>query len=199
MKSSAAIKSFVGEATLIRRARGADRAALAALVEHYWQPVYCWLLRLSHSHQEAEDLTQETFQKALTGLASFRTGTSWKPWLFRIAYHSFLNRRRAERNGWVPLPADLSWPGPGPLEQLENRENLERVKDAMRRLPVPLRDALLLRTQDQLPFPDVAAALKTSVANARWRVCMARKRLMRYLNRSTPCGGPGGRAPTTVP
>src|SRR5438477_2236623 len=72
---------FVGESDLIRRARAGDRDAFGGLVRHYWQLVYRWLYHRTHRHHTAEDLTQEAFLKAFTGLASFRTGSTWRPWL----------------------------------------------------------------------------------------------------------------------
>jgi RNA polymerase sigma-70 factor, ECF subfamily len=183
VNTSSAPTEFVGEPDLIRRARAGDRAAFTGLVTHYWQLVYRWLYRWTHRHHTAEDLTQETFLKAFTGLHSFRTGNSWWPWLRRIAYHTFLNQRRAERMKRVSLPDDLPDREPEPLKRLLTREHLERLAEAVRRLPASLREALLLRTEGHLRFRDMAAALKTSVANARWRVFMARKRVLSFLRR----------------
>ena len=83
------------EHDVIRRAQKGDRTAFAKLVEHYWDRLYRWLYHLSHDRHTAEDLTQETFLKALNGLASFKAGTNLQAWLFRIAHNSFLNLRAA--------------------------------------------------------------------------------------------------------
>jgi RNA polymerase sigma-70 factor, ECF subfamily len=59
--------------------------AFAAVVEEHWQAVYRLLRSLSGNVHETEDLTQETFLRALQRLASFQPGTNMRNWLMRIA------------------------------------------------------------------------------------------------------------------
>ena len=80
------------EAGLIRDARKGDRRAFAALVERYWDRLYRWMFTW-HS-EGAEDLCQEAFLKAMTGLSGFREGKNFRAWLFRIAYNAFINQHR---------------------------------------------------------------------------------------------------------
>ncbi len=59
------------EPELVRRSRKGDQQAFARLVEHYWDRLYRWLYHLVHDRHRAEDITQEAFLKAYSGLPSF--------------------------------------------------------------------------------------------------------------------------------
>src|SRR5712692_3280295 len=89
---------------LVQRAQGGDRPAFAVLIERYWDRLYRWMFHLTHNQHAAEDLTQETFLKAFGGLASFRAGTNFRAWLFRIAYNSFVNEQREARRARQTFP-----------------------------------------------------------------------------------------------
>jgi len=62
----------------------------------YYQNLYHYLLSLTHNAAEAEDLTSETFCRALQSLASFKEQSSAKTWLFSIARHLWLQQRRRQ-------------------------------------------------------------------------------------------------------
>ncbi|MBV9122916.1 MAG: sigma-70 family RNA polymerase sigma factor, partial [Planctomycetes bacterium] len=82
------------ELVLVRQAQEGDRAAFAVLVERYWERLYRWLFHLTHHRQAAEDVAQETFLKAFASLSSFRAGTNFRAWVFRIAFNTFVNEQR---------------------------------------------------------------------------------------------------------
>src|SRR5262249_484500 len=95
------------EHLLVRAAQEGDRRAFAALVERYWDRLYRWLYHLTHDCHAAEDLTQETFLKAFAALDSFRAGTNFRAWLFRIGHNSFANQRRVAPRARPPIPEHL--------------------------------------------------------------------------------------------
>jgi RNA polymerase sigma-70 factor, ECF subfamily len=166
----------------VRQARAGDRTAFAALVERYWSPVHRWLYGLTHSCHSAEDLTQETFLKAWTALPSLQGSASFRPWLFRIARNCLVDSRRGARaTPMEPLPGAIPGAEPGPLATAVGRESLALVQKACDRLPVHLRSALLLWTQEGLTYPEIAEALEITEETARWRVCRARQLLLRQL------------------
>ena len=83
----------------LRRARQGDSAAFAALYLQHSAAVYTLALRMSGQRSEAEDLTQETFLRALQSLSSAREGVSLGPWLKRIAANLAIDRQRRLRPG----------------------------------------------------------------------------------------------------
>jgi RNA polymerase sigma-70 factor (ECF subfamily) len=171
----------VDENDLISRAQAGDRQAFAALVERYWDNLYRWLFHLTHDQHAAEDLAQETFLKAFRGLASFRPGSHFRAWLFRIAHNSFLNQRRHAARCGQPVPDHVATNEAGPAEEAASRETLQLVARAVGRLPTEFRAAFLLRMEEGLSFREIARVLGLTEETARWRVFKARQKLMSVL------------------
>jgi RNA polymerase sigma-70 factor (ECF subfamily) len=169
------------EHVVIHRAQSGDRSAFAQLVERYWDRLYRWLYHLAHDRHTAEDLTQETFVKALAHLHTFRAGGSFQAWVFRIAHNSFVNLRRADRRVREPFPDQLPSAADGPADQVMNRETLQLLARAVGRLPSEFRAAFLLRVEENLSFRQIADVLQISEETARWRVFKARQKLMDVL------------------
>ena len=164
-------------------AQAGDRDAFARLVECYWDRLYRWMYQLTRDRHKAEDLTQETFLKVLAALGSFRTGTNFRAWLFRIGHNNFVNLKRAERKNVQTLSDDPPSRDPGtPDGSAADRESLRLVARAVEDLSAEFRSALLLRVDDQLSFRDVAAVLNITEETARWRVFKARQKLMKVLS-----------------
>src|SRR5215203_4414444 len=81
------------------------------------------LYHLTRDRHSAEDLTQETFLKALGAVQSFRPGSNFRAWVFRIGHNNFVNQKRSERRSRVSLPEDLAAPDVGGAEvTAEGRE-----------------------------------------------------------------------------
>jgi len=170
------------EAESIRAAQTGDRAAFARLVERYWDRLYRWLYHLTRDRYTAEDLTQETFLKALAAIRSFRPGSNFRAWLFRIGHNNFVNQKRSDRRTKHPLPEDMAGPETGgPEVAAENREAIEAINKAIANLPADFRAALMLRVVEGLSFREVAKVLGTTEETARWRVFKARQKLLKVL------------------
>jgi RNA polymerase sigma-70 factor (ECF subfamily) len=169
------------EHVVIHRAQKGERSAFAQLVEHYWDRLYRWLYHLTHDRHTAEDLTQDTFVKALANLQTFRTGGHFQAWVFRIAHNNFVNLRRSARRVREPFPDHLPSLEEGPADQAMNRETLQLLARAVGRLPSEFRSAFLLRVEEKLSFRQIAEVLQISEETARWRVFKARQKLMEVL------------------
>jgi RNA polymerase sigma-70 factor, ECF subfamily len=170
------------EAGLIRDARKGDRRAFASLVERYWDRLYRWMYHLTHHRQGAEDLCQEAFLKAMTGLSGFREGSNFRAWLFRIAYNAFINQHRKASRQRDTFPVNVAANGEGPAEQAMSKESLKMLARAVGRLPDDFRAAFLLRVEEDLSFKQIADILEITEETARWRVFKARQKLMDVLS-----------------
>ena len=170
------------EADWIRAAQAGDRSAFARLIERYWDRLYRWLYRMTRDRHMAEDLTQETFLKALAAVKSFRAGSNFRAWVFRIGHNNFVNQKRSERRTKHQLTDDAAAPELGNAgTAMENREAVEAIARAVADLPGDFRAALTLRVEEGLSFRDVARILNTTEETARWRVFKARQKLMKVL------------------
>jgi RNA polymerase sigma-70 factor (ECF subfamily) len=170
------------EAALLAAAQAGDRPAFGRLVRAYWDRLYRWLFHLTRDRHRAEDLTQETFLKALAALASFRPGTNFRAWLFRIGHNNFVNLKRADKRAAGSLPDDAPGrPAPTAEAVAGDREAVRRVMAAVGQLPPDFRAALILRAEEGLSFKEVAEVLGTTEETARWRVFKARQKLVGVL------------------
>lgn len=170
----------------ITDAQSGDRDAFARMVELYWERLYRWLYHMTRDRHQAEDLTQETFLKALGALKSFRAGTNFRAWLFRIGHNNFVNMKRLQKRVGHALPEDTPHRDLAtPLEHSANRETVQLVADAVEQLPPDYRSALLLRVENELSFREIAAIMEITEETARWRVFKARQKLMQMLESET--------------
>ena len=171
------------ETDWIIAAQKGDRASYARVVNAYWERLYRWLFRMTHDRHKAEDLTQETFLKALAAIGSFRAGSNFRAWLFRIAHNNFVNLKRGEKRATQSLPDEpMQADGaPGPPTTASDRETLALVAKAVAELPPDFRSALLLRAEEGLSFREVALILNITEETARWRVFKARQKLVKVL------------------
>ncbi|MBA4192257.1 MAG: hypothetical protein C0467_30170 [Planctomycetaceae bacterium] len=171
------------ERDCVRRAQAGDRAAFAALVDRYWNPVRSWLASMTRQEHLAEDLTQEAFLKAWAGLPKLAAEMTFRVWLFRIARNEFLAFARSPRTAIREELPDVPDQTPGPPQRLEEQEARNALRAAIEKLPETYRDAYLLWTHERLPYMEIADILDVTEETARWRVCEARQRLAAALRR----------------
>lgn len=170
------------ESDWIAAAQAGDRQAFGRLVTAYWDRLYRWLYHLTRDRHQAEDLAQETFLKALAGVGSFRPGSNFRAWLFRIGHNNFVNLKRATKRITGPLPDDApAPPGVTAEDAAAGKEAQQAVAQAVAGLPPEFRAALMLRTDEGLSFKEVAVILDTTEETARWRVFKARQKLLTVL------------------
>src|SRR3984957_7915224 len=105
---------------------------------------------LTQNREEAEDLVQETYAKALKGFSSFRVGTNFRAWIYRILRNTFLTSRTGlKATMTVPLDTEEDAPQVAiehdtPETLLFERSDRERLQRAIDQLPVYFREILLL-------------------------------------------------------
>jgi RNA polymerase sigma factor (sigma-70 family) len=167
---------------LARQEPDGGRAAFAAIVEEHWTAVYRTLYALSGNTHDTEDLTQETFLRALDGLASFRPDTRMRAWLLRIATNAYFDARRKQRRARVqPLVNDPPVAAGCPGHALEVAEESALLKAAMEELSETTRLVFHLRATEDLSFREIAELVGTTEQGARWHMHQARTRLLARL------------------
>lgn len=170
------------EAGWIEAAQGGDRSAFARLVDAYWARLHRWLHRLTGDRHAADDLTQETFLKALAALHRFQPGTHFRAWLFRIGHNNYVNFRRADRRTRSLSPLDHPAPQAADNDETMHwQDALKAAEQALAQLPEDFREPLLLRILEGLSFREVALITGTQEETVRWRVFKARQRLLEMI------------------
>jgi RNA polymerase sigma-70 factor (ECF subfamily) len=158
---------------LVTRAQRGDRTALGLLVRRHQRALFALCLRYVRDTDEAADLVQRSFVRAMAKLSDLRDAAVFRSWLLRIGAHLSLNHLRDnarfvsddgedERAGdpdrGLNLPA---------LERIEAAESSAALRDAVRVLPTKQRMTLELRIYEDLPFREIAAALDISEGAAK--------------------------------
>ncbi len=155
----------------------------ADLYRKHARDVHRFALFLCGSYALAEDLTAETFVRALVGREDLRLDTV-KAYLFAIARNLYRDTLRQERRlvnlDEAPEPVDSA---AAPDVAAGDRLRLEAVLGAIQRLPPPEREALVLATGHELSYFRIAAVLGCSVPAVKVRVYRARVRLRSILEK----------------
>jgi RNA polymerase sigma-70 factor, ECF subfamily len=137
---------------------------------------------LTQNREEAEDLVQETYVKALKGFASFQPGTNFRAWIFRILRNTFFTSRTglaAARTTAMDDEAleELSVTQATPESLLLERANEQDVQAALEALPVAFREVLLLCEVEEMSYQEISETLMIPVGTVMSRLSRARKAL----------------------
>ena len=152
-----AITDDPDERTLIEAAQ-ADPARFVDLYERHFHRVYGYVIRRTGSRAEAEDITSEVFERALTNLSQFEwRGAPFAAWLYRIAANALTDRRRQTARDSDEPPPDV--PDEGESAGIERRAMLFQLVE---RLPVLQRQVIEMRFVDGKSIREIAAALDRS-------------------------------------
>ncbi|MBI1179643.1 MAG: sigma-70 family RNA polymerase sigma factor [Alphaproteobacteria bacterium] len=136
---------------------------------------------------EADDLVQETLERAIAHAGQFRPGGDLRVWLFAILHNAFVSGRRAYARRRTETSMDLASAVSVSATQ-ESRAELQRVLSAIDRLPDERRRVLLLVAVEGLTTDEVAVALGLPVGTVRSRLARARDSLRQLLGGRGPAG-----------
>jgi len=187
-------KDSLSEISVDRLVKG-DREELARFVEAYSPRVYRLGMKILNNEQDAEDVLQETFMKAMRGLAAFEGRSSLSTWLYRIATNEalMLLRKRHPEMISIDAPSEedeedgdtleiVDW-SHQPESELLEKETRQRIDTAASHLPLGLREVFMLRELEGLSVKDTAEVLDVSESVVKTRLLRARMRLRKELTR----------------
>lgn len=183
------------EALALRAARG-DRQAFAILVRRYQRPLFAFLGRMSLSPTQADDVAQEAFVRAWTGLARFDPDKArFVTWLFTIARNQAideLNRRATAAAEPADAVLDIASDQPGPDLLVERAQSAARLQRAIRRLAPNDRSVLALAYVRELDMTQIARIEGLSVAAVKTRLHRSRRQLRAWLEQDDETAGRNG-------
>ena len=160
----------------------------AATFEDLALPLFDQLYNFAHwltaDKDEAEDLVQETYAKALRGFSSFQPGTNFRAWMYRILRNSFLSSRTGLK-ATVPFDEEVhetaAMDPVTPETLLVAQAGRETVQEALSELPVHFREILLLCEVEEMSYQEIAETLAIPPGTVMSRLFRARKALRRLL------------------
>ncbi len=125
------------------------------IYQMYFDPVYRYALSLSRNPDLAEEITQETFFKAMRSLDAFRGESSIKSWLCSIARNLLIDQQRKNRTQPIEDAQNLPDTAIGPEESIMRQDESMRIHRLLHHLEEPYREVFTLRTLGQLSFRDI--------------------------------------------
>ena len=168
---------------LVEGCRNGDRAALAALVVRYQQPIYNAAYRVLGNAEDAADIAQAVFLKVAERLEEYDPRFKFFSWLYRIAINESLNLLR--RNGREePLDEEMDIPGAdsaNPEWQLGEAQVSRRVQGALMRMRAEDRVMIALRHFSDCSYREIGAILELDERTVKSRLYEARSRLRGLL------------------
>ena len=176
--------------------RAGDETAFETLIDRYSGDIYALLYRLTENHEEASDLTQDTFLRALRSIKSFRGDSELKTWLFRIAINESRNRfrwwKRRRRDLTISLDATVGESetrisdmiadnAVSPEESTLSHEREAAINMALLDIRAVYREAIILCDIEGLSYEATAAALGIGIGTVKSRISRGREELRRRL------------------
>jgi RNA polymerase sigma-70 factor, ECF subfamily len=185
----------MSEKEQIARMQAGDFQAFSELVDAHKNKIYALVHRLVGNKENAEDIIQETFLKAIDNIGQFRGESSFGTWIYAIALNLsrayFAKQKQADLlpiEDYLPQGGDThnrdtnlyEWQDPHQI--LETKELRETVNKALDKLPYKYREAFLLRYYNELSVKEIAELTGQSEASAKSRILRARLALRDYLS-----------------
>lgn len=182
------------EMELVRRARKGDLPAYDELVRRYQERIYATVYHMTANHEDANDLAQEAFIKAFQALRSFKGGSSFYTWIYRIAVNKTINFLKQRRNKSQMSLDDLDFNAEHdpdlvalisektPRREVGLAELQEKLNAAMLRLSEPHRLVVTLHDVQGLSHEEIAEIMDCNIGTVRSRLFYARQQLQAYLS-----------------
>jgi RNA polymerase sigma factor (sigma-70 family) len=166
-------------------------AAFEELAMPLFDSLYNFARWLVHNQNDAGDLVQEAYLKALRSFASFQPGTNFRAWMFKILKNTFLSScSNVERRMTVAMDSEedlpvLSASSVTPESVLIGRYDNDAVRCAIEQLPIIFREVILLCDVEDASYREIAEILSIPMGTVMSRLARARKAVRESL-RGTP-------------
>jgi RNA polymerase sigma-70 factor (ECF subfamily) len=186
----------LADAAYIEKLRAGDADAFDKLVTRYSNDIFSLLFRLTSDHEEASDLTQDTFLRALKAIGGFRGESDLKTWLYRIAINESRNRfrwwKRRRREKTVSLDESLgntessyqdilASASSSPEDDALRRERESILQKALGELPAIYREPIVLFDIEGLSYDEICKALELNSGTLKSRLARGRQELKKRL------------------
>jgi RNA polymerase sigma-70 factor (ECF subfamily) len=182
------------EGDLVKQARRGDLKAYDELVKRYQERIYATIYHMTANHEDANDLAQESFIKAFSALKSFKGGSSFYTWLYRIAVNKTINFLKQRKNKYhlslndldlnaendpdlVALVSDKT-----PQREVGLTELQKKLNEALLKLSEPHRMVVVLHDVQGQSHEEIAEIMGCNIGTVRSRLFYARQQLQGYLN-----------------
>jgi RNA polymerase sigma-70 factor (ECF subfamily) len=181
------------EGDLVKRARRGDLKAYDELVKRYQERIYATIYHMTSNHEDANDLAQEAFIKAFSALKSFKGGSSFYTWLYRIAVNKTINFLKQRKNKFHMSLNDIDFNAEHdkdlmalisdktPMRDVGLTELQKKLNEALLRLSEPHRMVVILHDVQGQSHEEIAEIMGCNIGTVRSRLFYARQQLQGHL------------------
>ena len=182
------------EMELVKRARKGDLGAYDDLIRRYQERIYATVYHMTANHEDANDLAQEAFIKGFQALKSFKGGSSFYTWVYRIAVNKTINFLKQRKNRTQMSLNDLDFNAEHdpdlvalisdktPRREINLSELQEKLNEALQKLSEPHRLVVTLHDVQGLSHEEIAKIMECNIGTVRSRLFYARQQLQGYLS-----------------
>lgn len=182
------------EMELVRRAQRGDMGAYDDLVRRYQERIYATIYHMTSNHEDASDLAQESFIKAFHALKSFKGGSSFYTWIYRIAVNKTINFLKQRKNRTQMSLNDLDFNAEHdpdlvalisdktPRREVGLAELQEKLNEAMLKLSDDHRLVVTLHDVQGQSHEEIAKIMECNIGTVRSRLFYARQQLQSHLS-----------------
>ena len=183
----------VDEGVLVQRVRRGDLEAYDELIRRYQERIYATIYHMTANHEDANDLAQESFIKAFQALKSFKGGSSFYTWLYRIAVNKTINFLKQRKNRIHLSLNDLDFntehnpdlvaliSEKTPHREVNLAELQEKLNTALLKLSEPHRLVVVLHDVQDMSHEEIAKIMDCNIGTVRSRLFYARQQLQALL------------------
>ena len=178
------------EAEIVVRVLKGEKQAFAMLVDEYKNPIYNLAYRMTNNLHDAEDLAQETFIRAYQNLARYDRNKKFFTWLYTIGINLIRNHLKKNSNPIDPLTeinissASRTQENSAAEGKLLTEEKMLQLEKSLLKLPVDLREAIVLKYYQGLTFEEVSAVTGDSLSAVKMRIYRGLNQLKQLMDGS---------------
>ena len=181
------------ESELVRRARKGDLQAYDGLVKRYQERIYATIYHMTSNHEDANDLAQESFIKAFQALKSFKGGSTFYTWLYRIAVNKTINFLKQRKNRTHMSLNDIDFNAEHdtdlialisdntPRRAAGLTELQKKLNEALLKLSEPHRLVVVLHDVQGQSHEEIAEVMNCNIGTVRSRLFYARQQMQAEL------------------
>ncbi len=181
------------EMELVRRAQKGDLEAYDQLVQRYQERIYATVYHMTSNHEDANDLAQEAFIKAFQALKSFKGGSTFYTWIYRIAVNKTLNYLKQRKNRFHMSLNDLDFnmennpdlvaliSDKTPRRDAGLKELQGKLNEALLKLSEHHRLVMVLHDVQGQSHEEIAEIMNCNIGTVRSRLFYARQQMQGWL------------------
>lgn len=181
------------EMELVRRAKRGDLEAYDELIKRYQERIYATIYHMTSNHEDANDLAQDSFIKAFQALKSFKGGSTFYTWLYRIAVNKTINFLKQRKNRMNMSLNDLDFntehnpdlialiSDKTPRREAGLKELSEKLNEALLKLSEQYRLVMVLHDVQGQSHEEIAEIMNCNIGTVRSRLFYARQQMQAWL------------------